>query len=277
MTARAMRIAAVPMGRPARRRWRSPTEVLVFLGLSAGLVWLLVRGATSLGYNWQWYRVPKYLYTLGDDGRLVAGPLLEGLVVTLELTAYSLVLTLVLGLATAILRRYGSLVGGAAARGYVELIRNTPLLIQIYLFYFILAPILGVDRFAAAVWALGVFEGAYAAEIFRAGIEAVPRGQWEASRSLGIGGMDCYRFVILPQAIQLVLPPMTGQAIALIKHSAIASVIAVQELAQASRLAVAESFLTFEVWFTAAAMYLVVTVSLSGVVTLLERRVKVWR
>lgn len=277
MTSGAVGIGVLRLSRPRRRRWwRSPTEVGIFLGASAGLVWVLVRGATSLGYNWQWYRVPKYLYTI-EGGRFVAGPLLEGLRVTLELAAYSLVLTLAIGLATAILRRSRSLVGRAVARGYVELIRNTPLLIQLYLFYFILAPVLGIDRFAAAVWTLSVFEGAYAAEIFRAGIEAVPRGQWEAGQSLGIGRTDCYRFVVLPQAIQLVLPPMTGQAIALVKHSAIVSVIAVPELAQASRLAVAESFLTFEVWFTAAAIYLAITVSLSGVVTVLERRVKARR
>lgn len=268
--------AAVRVRRPSRRRSKAPTDVLIFLGMTGAFVWLLVRGASSLGYNWQWYRIPKYLYIL-SNGEFIPGPLLRGLWVTLEIAAYSVVLTLAIGLATAILRRSGSLVGRAVARGYIELIRNTPLLIQIYLFYFILAPILGIDRFAAAVWALSVFEGAYAAEIFRAGIAAVPRGQWEASQSLGVSRVDCYRFVIVPQAVQLVLPPMTGQVISLIKHSAIASVIAVHELTQASRLAVAESFLTFEVWFTTAAIYLVITVSLSCVVTLLERRVKARR
>lgn len=262
------------IARNGRRHWRygqSAFDGLAFIATLAGLGWIVIEGADALHYNWQWYRVPQYLYRI-ENGAFYPGPLLRGLAVTLELTGWSLLLTVAFGLFAALLQRSTSWVGHAVARAYVEVVRNTPLLVQLYLVYFILAPILDLDRFVAAVLALAIFEGAFAAEIFRAGIEAIPSGQWEGGRALGLAPYAVYRCVILPQAIRLVLPPLTGLAISLIKHSALVSVIAVADLTTEGRNLIADTFMTFELWFTVAALYLALTTSLSLLVNVLERR-----
>jgi polar amino acid transport system permease protein len=242
-----------------------------FALLIAGIVWLLLRGSREVGYNWQWYRVPDYFFTF-KGGVFTPGPLLDGLWVTLEITAYSLVLASVIGLLTALLRLSGSQVGRFIARLYLEVIRNSPLLVQIFFLYFVLAPIFELERFAAAVLALSLFEGAYASEIFRAGIVSIRQGQWEAAYSLGLSSFDTYRTIILPQALKRILPPLTGQAVSLIKDSALVSTIAVYDLTMQGRAIIAETFLTFEIWFTVAAVYLIITLTLSQLVGLLEKR-----
>ena len=253
------------------RKYSSLIDVAKFGLLVGGVGWLLLRGSGRVGYNWQWYRVPRYLFTF-DDGAFVSGPLLDGLWVTLEITGYSLVLASVIGLLTALLRLSGSRVGRFIARVYLEVIRNTPLLVQIFFLYFVLAPIFELERFTAAVVALSLFEGAYASEIFRAGIVSIKRGQWEAAYSLGLSSFDTYRTIILPQALKRILPPLTGQAVSLIKDSALVSTIAVYDLTMQGRTIIAETFLTFEIWFTVAAIYLIITLSLSLVVNVLEKR-----
>ena len=240
--------------------------------LLAGLaVWILVLGTRAMGYHWPWYRIPRFLFTTDGDA-WTAGPLLRGLGVTLEISALSLLCTLILGLTTALFRLSDSFSARAIARGYLELIRNTPLLIQIFFVYFVVAPILNIGAFASAILALSLFEGAYAAEILRAGIVSLHRGQWEAAHSLGLGAFDTYRDVILPQAIRRVLPPLAGQGISLIKDSSLVSTIAIYELTMQGQRIVAETFLAFEIWFTVAAIYLILTFGLSLVVHMLERR-----
>ena len=170
------------------------------------------------------------------------------------------------------LRLSESIVGRAIARVYIEVIRNTPLLVQILIFYFIIGRILGIPRIWAGILCLAFYEGAFAAEIIRGGIIAVHKGQSEASRSLGLLTRDMYRDVILPQAIPLMLPPLAGVLVNLVKHSAIVSVIAVFDLTTQARTMVSDTFMPFEIWLTAAAMYLVVTISLSLAVRWLERR-----
>jgi polar amino acid transport system permease protein len=238
-----------------------------------GLVWVTIEGAAGMGYNWQWYQIPRYFYRVIDE-ELIWGPLATGLVITIEISLYSMLLTLVLGLLTALLRMSNSLSGQVLARVYLETIRNTPMLVQIYVFYFVIAPVLGIDRFWTGVLCLGLFEGSFASEIIRAGINSVPRGQWEAASSVGLSRFASYRYVVLPQAIPLMLPPMTGVLINLIKHSAIVSVIAVFELTTEGRNIIADTYMAFEVWLTVAGIYLVLTVSLSICVGYLERRLR---
>jgi polar amino acid transport system permease protein len=239
----------------------------------AGLVWLTIEGAAGMGYNWQWYQIPRYFYRVIDE-ELIWGPLATGLVLTIEISLYSMLLTLVLGLLTALLRMSNSLSGQVLARVYLETIRNTPMLVQIYVFYFVIAPVVGIDRFWTGVLCLGLFEGSFASEIIRAGINSVPRGQWEAASSVGLSRFASYRYVVLPQAIPLMLPPMTGVLINLIKHSSIVSVIAVFELTTEGRNIIADTYMAFEVWLTVAGIYLVLTVSLSIFVGYLERRLR---
>jgi polar amino acid transport system permease protein len=242
-----------------------------FLVVTGGLVFLVVRGATDLDYNWQWYRIPRYLYTV-VDGQFIPGPLLEGLAVTFKITGISLLLAFAVGLVTAFFRLSRSPLARIVARVYLEVARNTPLLVQLFFIYFVLAPVLGIDRFTSAVLALSFFEGAYASEIFRAGIVSIHRGQWEAAFSIGLTTAATYRLVVLPQAIRRVLPPLTSQAVSLIKDSALVSTIAVYDLTMRGQAVIAETYLTFEIWLTVAAIYIVVTATLSLTVWYMEKR-----
>lgn len=245
-------------------------QFVLFLGLLGALV---VQGANNMGYSWQWNRVPRHLFQV-FDGEIFLGPLLRGLIVTLQISAIALVLTVAIGLGAALLRLSGSVAGRWLVTGYVEAIRNTPLLVQLYIVYFVLAPILGMDRFWAGVLCLAVFEGAFAAEIFRGGIAAVPRGQWEASWALGLSRTAAYRKIVIPQALRVILPPLAGLSVSLVKHSAIVSVIAIFDLTNEGRNVISDTFMTFEIWLTVAALYLLVTVSLSLAVQGLERRLR---
>jgi polar amino acid transport system permease protein len=259
------------------RTYRPPRSPLAdtaqFLILIAVLSWLLFQSAGNLNYNWQWYRVSDFLFVRSEEGFRM-GPLLLGLGVTIKISAVSLVCTLVIGLMTALFRLSNSPVASLLARIYLEIIRNTPLLIQIYLIYYVLGPVLGLERFPAAVLALSLFQGAYASEIIRSGILAVDRGQTEAARSLGLNKGLAYRLVILPQALRTILPPLTSQAISLIKDSALVSTIAIYDLVMNANALVAETFLTFEIWFLVALLYLMITISLSLFVAYLEKRVR---
>lgn len=258
-----------------RKLRRSPLiDTLQFLCVIGALTWLVADGTKKLGYNWQWYRVPQYIFSV-EDKRLVAGPLIDGLIVTFEITGLSLLLALSFGLITALFRLSDSYVARALARAYLEIIRNSPLLVQLFFIYFVLGPILDISRFFSAVLALSLFEGAYGSEIFRAGIVSIHKGQWEAAHSLGLTTYHTYRYIILPQAIRRILPPLTSQAVSLVKDSALVSTIAIYDLTMRGQEIIAETYLAFEMWFTIAAIYLAITVSLSIMVTVMENRLSV--
>lgn len=203
------------------------------------------------------------------------GPLVQGLWVTIYISFASGILGLVLGLVTGLCRISKNYTLRGLAAIYVELVRGTPLLVQIFIFYFFIGTVLNLDRTVAGIGALGVFAGAYIAEIVRAGIQSVPRGQMEAARSLGMTVAQAMRYIILPQAFKRTLPPMAGQFISLIKDSSLVSIIAITDLTKSGREVITSSFATFEVWFTVAALYLVVTSVLSQLVFWMERRLAV--
>jgi len=269
-------LTAMPLLRSPRPffSWKTARAWLIdlakFLGILALLAWLIVHGSMNLGYNWQWYQVPRYIFTWQDSG-FAPGPLLAGLAITLKIIGCSLVLAFSIALTTAMMRLSPSFMARSTARVYLEFIRNTPLLIQIFFLYFVISPIIGLDRFAIAVLALSLFEGAYASEIFRAGIRSISKGQWEAGYSLGLSTFDLYQLVILPQALRRIIPPLTSQGISLVKDSALVSTIAVYDLTMQGQAIIADSFLTFEIWFTVAAIYLILTGFLSILVVLLEK------
>ena len=251
--------------------WKSRSfDVVQLIVFSGVLVWLTLRGADSMNYVWQWHRMPQYLYKI-IDGEFILGPLVDGLFVTLEIGAYSIVLGLTIGLITAFLRLSESFSGRLLAKVYLEIVRNTPLLVQLFVFYFILGPILEMDRFWIAVLCISFFEGSFASEIMRAGILSVSKGQWEASDSVGLSRGQAYRYVILPQAVPIMLPPLVGILVNLIKHSAIVSVIAVFDLTTTGLDIISETFMAFEVWIVVAAIYLALTVTLSLCVSGLEK------
>lgn len=246
-------------------------DLAMYLAVISVFVWSIFSGAEASGYNWQWSRVPRYLFTV-SDGSFHAGPLLSGLAVTLEITCYSMFLAFAFGLIAVLFRFSRSVVARHVSLLYVEIIRNTPLMLQVLIMYFVIAPVLGMERFLSAVLALALFEGAYIAEIFRAGISSVPKGQWEAAESVGLSRFHIYRLIVLPQAIRATLPPLTGQAVSLVKDSALVSVIAIYDLTMQGQAIISETYLTFEIWFIVAFIYLVITVGLSFVVHYLEKK-----
>lgn len=236
-------------------------------------VLILSAGYYNLEYNWQWYRVKDFLFSF-ENGTFNKGLLLEGLFITIKISGISLVIALIVGVLSAFARlsAYPSL--RAVSWIYVEAIRNTPLLIQIFVIYFVISPVFNLSAFVSAVIALSLFEGAYSSEIIRSGIINVPAGQWEAARSLGMTTSHTYLKVIIPQMLRQTLPMLAGQSISLIKDSALVSTISIYDLTMQGQRIVSETFLTFEVWFVVALCYLMVTASLSFAVRCFENRIK---
>ncbi len=243
---------------------------LAWGGTLAAFGLLVFRGAMESGYVWDWSRVPGFFF---DPATMSPGPLLKGLGVTAQIICWSLVFTFTLGLATAVARLIGGPVLAGLARVYLEVIRNTPLLVQLSVVYFIFGAVFNFSAFWAAVVALSLFEGAYLSEIFRSGLLAVDEGQWQAAWCLGLSTGDTFRRVILPQTAPMLLPPMCSLVISLVKDSALASTIAVYELTKEARDLVAETFLAFELWLTVAGVYLAVNLLMSALGARLESRV----
>ncbi|MEI8595282.1 amino acid ABC transporter permease [Photobacterium sp. Hal280] len=239
----------------------------------------------NLDYSDVPQQIPAYdarLVQQGDlvfEGDVVAssdqwtiGPVTLGLWVTLKISVLSLFFAIILGLMAGLMRISHNPVTKNLAFLYVEIIRGTPLLVQIFIVYFFLGTIFELERFTAGVVALSIFTGAYIAEIIRAGIQSIPPGQMEAARSLGMSYPKAMMYVILPQAFKRTLPPMAGQLITLIKDSSLVSVISITDLTKAGREVISGSFATFEVWFVVAGLYLLLTTSLSWAVQRIEKR-----
>lgn len=210
--------------------------------------------------------------TVGFTREWRLGPLMMGLWTTLWLSAISSVFALFLGLITGLARISENITLRGLSMIYVECIRGTPLLVQIFLAYFFLGTVFDLSRNVCGIGALALFAGAYVAEIVRAGIQAIPKGQAEAARSLGMNSFQTMVEVILPQALKKILPPLSGQFISLIKDSSLVSVIAITDLTKSGREIITSTFATFEVWLVVAAMYLLVTSVLSQIVYYMERR-----
>lgn len=200
--------------------------------------------------------------------------LIAGAGVTIEITAISVGLGFILGLVVSVCRLSGWKILKAVAVCYVNILRGTPLLVQIFLIYFALPMLIGqrVNPFLAAVAACSINSGAYVSEIFRAGIQAVDRGQMEAGRSLGLSWMQTMWYIILPQAFRKVIPPLGNEFISMTKETSLVSVIGFEELTRRGQLIIAKTYGSFEIWLTVAAIYLVMTLSIAQLVSYLERR-----
>ncbi|MFA8384656.1 MAG: amino acid ABC transporter permease [Pelagibaca sp.] len=263
---------ALPQRQPLAKVIDSVTfSVIVYAVIVGGIVWLSYSGAQAMGYNWQWYRIPQYFYTVTEDG-FQWGEISVGLVKTLTLSSLAFALAVVMGLIVALLRLSGLVVCTAVSIGFLELVRNIPLLVLLYLFYYVLGPIFSFDRYWASILCLAVFHSVLISEIFRAAINSVAKGQWEAATSIGMSRGQAYRYIILPQSVRFMLPPMTGEAVHMVKSSAIVSVIAVAELTTIGRNIISDTYMSFEIWFTIAAVYMAVTLMLSVGVSFVEKR-----
>lgn len=212
---------------------------------------------------------------IGTVSEWRAGPLLIGLWTTLWLSAAASVFGLIIGLITGLCRVATNVTLRQLSVFYIEVIRGTPLLVQIFIFYFFLGTVLDISRIVAGISALAIFAGAYVAEIIRAGIQSIPKGQMEAARSLGMNVPQAMIHIILPQAFKRILPPLAGQFISLIKDSSLVSVIAITDLTKSGREVITSTFATFEIWFIVALLYLLLTSVLSQVIAWVERRLAV--
>lgn len=235
------------------------SRAVVWAALLCGLFALVWR--TDLHYRWNW---PLFV----SDWLPL---LLSGIKLTLAVSAAAMLVALPLGVVIGLCRTAHD--PGARLLGflYVELFRGTPLLVQVMIWYHVLAAPLGLSTFGAAVASLSCFAGSYIAEVVRAGIQSIDRGQMEAARSLGLTHAQAMRHVILPQAIRRILPPLASEFIALVKDSSLASVIGLNELTQQTRGVQSGAYMTFEPWLTTAAIYLAISIVLSLAVRRLER------
>lgn len=254
-----------------------------------------------LNYRWNWAPIPNWILRWDAERGWVANLLLQGLLNTLRLSLWGMLLAALFGVVVGLARTATLLLPRLLAGAYVELMRNTPPLVLIFVGYFFISsqlmPLLGIDaalrsaspetltliswafgdprllkNFLSALVVVALFEGAYIAEILRAGIQSIPRGQWDAAAALGLRRSQALRTVIVPQAFARMVPPFCGQFISLIKDTSIVSLISIQDLTfMANDIAVSTSRV-FEIWITASAFYLALCLGLSLTFRRLERR-----
>ena len=258
---------------PLSTSFRKALPQIAAVILIVGILFFIWQGGSRSSYNWQWFRIPKLLLPGFRGEEWTWGPLASGLRLTFIMALLSMPLAAVIGLAAALMEKSQLISARWISRSYVELVRNTPLLVQLYLLYFMMANLLNLDRTAAGIIALALFEGAFAAEIFRAGIEAVPRGMRDAALGLGLRPIQAFRLIYLPHSLPLILPPLANLFVQLIKHSSIVSVVALPELTDIARNIVADSYLTFEIWIVVAAIYISLCFGLSMAIRLWEGRI----
>ncbi|WP_277641616.1 amino acid ABC transporter permease [Wolinella succinogenes] len=211
---------------------------------------------------------------LAKKGEYKIGPLLLGLWMTIKISLISGVIAFFIGAILALMKISKAQVFRDIATVYIEVIRGTPLLVQIFIFYFIIATIFEIDSFYAGAISLAIFYGAYIAEVLRGAIQSIDKGQQEAALSLGMNYFQTMTLIIIPQALKRSLPSLTGEMIALIKDSSLVSVISVTDLTKVGREMVANTFSPFETWIVVAIMYFAITSSLSLLAHRLEDNMK---
>lgn len=284
-----------------RRRYQpTPLDALILLaaiGLVLYLTWWFRGGAH---YTWHWQVMPQYFLRHDPSvDRWVPNLLLLGFITTIKISIWATVLAIFLGTIMGILHTRPTFLSRLIGRTYVELVRNIPPLVLIFIFYFFISeqimslvriddiirsgppmiismvsalftPPEHINAFLAGLITLAIYEGAYITEIVRAGIESIEREQWDAARALGFTRRQMMRHIILPQALARSLPPLAGQLVSTIKDSAIVSVISIQELTFQGLELMSATYLTFEIWITITALYFILTFGCSLAVRRLE-------
>ena len=292
----------MPLVQSFIQRLRWPDYVIAAVVIAFfGYIWYSIEG--TLNYKWRWELIPSYIVGW-HSGReeYFANLLLQGLMATIRISIYASILALILGTILGVARCSANLTVRMLARTYLEFLRNIPPVVVVFIFFFFLSQQL-IDALDLARWSrniarqddiwlwefffgdmrrfpslisgvivLALFESAFVGEIVRAGIQSIPKGQREAARSIGMSQMQELRYIVLPQAMKKVVPPMANQFITLIKDSSIISLISVQELTYKTVELVASSRMIFEAWITTAAFYFIVCFGLSRLFARLEKR-----
>lgn len=200
--------------------------------------------------------------------------LIQGALITIEITLMAVGIGFFIGLFAGIARICRIKALRIIATIYADCIRGTPLLVQIFLIYFALPMLIHtqINPFVAAVTACAINSGAYVSEIFRAGIQAIDQGQFEAGRSLGLSWWQTMYYIILPQAFHNILPPLGNEFITMLKDSSLVSIIGFEELTRRGQLIIAQTYASFEIWMTVAALYLIMTLAIAKFVSFMEHK-----
>ncbi|WP_394699760.1 amino acid ABC transporter permease [uncultured Pseudodesulfovibrio sp.] len=298
------RADSLPKNNHKRRIRITPLDTAIMVVLAGMLGYILYKATTGLNYHWNWAVIPQFLLRFDQDTQSwKAGLLMHGLFTTIRLSLWSGLLGVILGTFIGLFRVSPRLFRRQIATTYVGLIRNTPPLVLIFVFYFFVGDqimtLLRVDeaiyalspeakeilswffgpmnrfsQFLSALVTLALFEAAYIAEIVRAGIESIEPGQWEAASGTGMSRTKAMTYVILPQAIQRMLPALAGQFISIIKDSAIVSVISIEELTFQAQQLMTTTYRSFEIWTLVLGMYFALTFVCSLLVRKLELSLK---
>jgi polar amino acid transport system permease protein len=284
---------------PRRVGW---LDLVVIVLVLVFVFYIYSRVSDVLVYKWDWSFLPGFFLRFDEEaGTWQTNILLKGLLATIRLSIFAMIIASIVGLILGVMRTANRLLPRMIASAYVGLIRNIPPLVFIFVFYFFISsqimPLLGIDRWArslgdeegwffqlllgepklmenmiSGVFCLAMFEAAYIAEIVRAGIQAIPKGQVEAGQSLGLTRFHVFRDIVLPQALQKVTPPLANQFIMLVKNSAIVALISVQELTFLGTEIAVSTRKPFETWITIAGMYFILCYGLALLFGRIERR-----
>ena len=279
-------------------------DAVLILGIIAFGFFFVWRVHATLDYQWRWHLLANYLLRYDEGAESwVPGLVTQGLLTTIRLSFWTMLLATVIGVVMGLARCSRSLFFRMIGWTYVEIVRNIPPLVLIFIFYFFLAdqlmtmlrvdvllrnlpdwakdllpwvavPVDRMPNFLAALLTLAVYEGAYITEHVRSGIQSIERGQREAAYALGLSSWQQMRHVIFPQALSRIVPPLAGQFIATIKDTAIVSVISVQELTFQGLELMASTYMTFEIMITITVLYLVLTLTFSAAARKVERRMR---
>ena len=282
-------------------------DVAVISAVIGFVVYVAYRVDTVLVYNWYWGFIPDYILRWDEEiGRYAPNLLLKGLFTTFRLAVWSLLLASLIGVIMGVMRTSKRLFPRMVSRLYVEFVRNMPPVVFLFIFYFFISsqliPILGIDEISvraspttlvflemalgppelfsnviSGIICLAIFEAAYITEIVRAGIQSIDRGQIEAGQSIGLSQFQVLRWIVLPQAVQRMVPPLAGQFITLIKDSSLVSLISIQELTFLAQEVAYSTQYVFEIWIFVAVMYFCICYSLAWLFGRLEKRLSVYR
>lgn len=241
--------------------------ILVILFILAALI----RSFYSLDYQWDFSVLAPYIWLPAAQG---GGPglFLQGLWVTVDMSFMAIIFGSVFGVVLGMLLTTKEKVSKYAALIYVDIFRNTPVLVQLYVAYFIVGTAFNLSGPVSGILTMSAFCAAYVAEIFRGTIANFDKGQIDAAKAIGLSPFQVARTVIAPQALRNMLPPLIGQFVSLIKDSSLLSVVAIPELTKEAQNAVTVTFRSFETWFFIALMYLIVNTTVSSFGRYVEKK-----
>nr|WP_216606680.1 amino acid ABC transporter permease [Vibrio sp. 99-70-13A1] len=271
--------------------------------IAAFSIWLYYRSSIGINYQWRWSEAFTLIFIPPSSGSVPY--FFQGLIATLRLSLWSMALALSFGTVLGVARHSKVTFFRTPALLFIQLLRNIPPLVFVFIFYFFvsnqLIPLLGLEvllrehngdinkvqaflfgpanlweNLASGVICIGLLSSAYIAEVIRAGLESVPKGQWEAADSLGLSVFAKYRFVIGPQVLTAITPPLAGQAISLVKDTSIVSLISIQEMTFVGTEMANSSGLIFEIWLIVGAVYFLLCFMLSQLFKSIEKRSSIY-